>query len=182
MPGNAQTQQSSSSLGLGPPRRLGEHNTRALALTISFRATLSGPDARQAATDPYTHVRLRSATPASSRPGQQKDRAGSVPSVHSMPLQHSLLFRLRPVEADNAWQSRLAASYPVPSHRPGLLATDRGHGDGHASGQKLRLLIRTCLGAVQLSLLGQLYYVARNLIYRYQSPKQQRSGSGVPGD
>jgi hypothetical protein len=53
-------------------------------------------------------------------------------------------------------------------HCPELLATDRGHGDSHTSGPKMRLLITTCLGAVQLSLLGQL--VAPTLIYRYQRP------------
>lgn len=159
---NAQTQQSSSSLSPGRPRRLGEHSTRALASTISFRTTLSGPDAMRAATLPHSHacLCLCSATDTrlvQSSPGQQKDRAGQPLSRRPIPCpsQHFVLFRLRPVDADNAWVS--ASQKPIQSQSPPRpLGTDRDHGDNHAPGRELRLLIRTSQGAVQLSLLGQL--------------------------
>lgn len=90
-------------VSLGSPRRLGEHNTRALALTISFRATLSGPDARMAATHSHTPTSTYAARhPPPPVKTSSKDRVGSVPSVHSRLSQHSLLFRPRPAEADNA--------------------------------------------------------------------------------
>lgn len=102
-------------VSLGRPRRLGEHNTRALASTISFRTTLSGPDARRPATLPHSHVCLCSATPASPRPGQPRGRAGQGQplSRRSIPCSRDtlLLFRLRPVGADNAWLS--ASQHPI---------------------------------------------------------------------
>lgn len=142
MPGNAQTQQSSSSPSLGPSRRLGEHNTRALASTISFCATLSGPDARS---QPHSHTptsvcAVRHLLP----PGMLSRRAGQALCRRSIPCSRIalLLFRLRPVEADNAWLSvsqYLIQSQSLPSTtgdgpRPMATATHLVQNCGFLSG------------------------------------------------
>lgn len=154
----------------GTPRLNSHHPHSVLVLLGDSESTTHGPwrrpshfvllcRARTPESQPHSH------TPTSvcavrhlPRPHQlkPKDRAGSVPSVHSMLSQHSAAVSLSSSRGRQCLAVRLARSPSNLSHRPALLVTDRCDGDSHASSPKLRLLIRTFLGAVQLSLLGLL--------------------------
>lgn len=75
-----------------------------------------GPGRQKAShtpTHPHTHVCLCSATPSSSRAGQPRDRADSVPSVHSMLSRHSAVVSASSSRRRQCLAVRLASSYPM---------------------------------------------------------------------
>lgn len=140
--GTPSPQQSSSSLGLDRPRRLGEHNTRALALTISFRATHSGPDARKAATLPHSH-----ACPCSQavrhlpRPDQVSRRTGQALSRRSIPCPRNAICCFGFVQSRSTMPACPPCSilfHLVSVTAQGYWRRTDGHGDGDSHASKPR--------------------------------------------